>query len=250
MDVWGQGDFGGAIAHTPVHFFQRIEAHVGALVASTIVERRRGDKALGGFGFLHLVDDAGFRGHNKFLDGTLLDVLEEGRGGTDVAGVAENGGFAFGMGDRLGLGVLNFELHNFLLREGFVHHATALPQHHVAPGLFHDVAAQVAIGGKDDGLIWRNLLNQVHRIGTGADDIAHGFNLCGAIYVRNYQMSRMGGFEFGKLGGGATVGQRAPSREVWQQNELVRIEDFRGFGHEMNPREDDHIGIGLGGLAG
>ena len=46
----------------------------------------------------------------------------------------------------------------------------------------------------------------------------------------------------------ATVGQRAPRALVRHQHQLVRIKDLGRFGHEMHPRENDHIGVGAFGV--
>ncbi len=114
---------------------------MGAFVAGAVGLGGRGDELFVGRGFLHLVDDAGFGGHDEGIAGTALAVVEEGGGGADVAGVAQDRGFTFGVGDDFGFGVLDLQLYQLFLGEGFVNHATALPKQHVSSGLGHDIAA-------------------------------------------------------------------------------------------------------------
>ena len=45
-------------------------------------------------------------------------------------------------------------------------------------------------------------------------------------------------------------GQRAAGLEVGQQHDLRRRQDRGGLGHEVDPAEDDHSGVGVGRLLG
>ncbi len=50
--------------------------------------------------------------------------------------------------------------------------------------------------------------------------------------------------------GGAGIGQGAARLQIRQQNRFVRAEDLGGLRHEVDPAEDDHLGVSAGGLAG
>jgi hypothetical protein len=54
--------------------------------------------------------------------------------------------------------------------------------------------------------------------------------------------------EGGELVGRAAVGKAAPCLQVRQENELVRVEDLRRLGHEMDAGENDDLGLGGRGL--
>jgi len=56
--------------------------------------------------------------------------------------------------------------------------------------------------------------------------------------------------EFAELRAGDHVGHGAPGAGVGHQHGLVRIQDRRGFGHEMHAAEHDDGGVDFGGLAG
>ena len=75
------------------------------------------------------------------------------------------------------------------------------------PGLLHDVAPQVLVGGKNNRLVCRNLLNQTGGVGAGADDVAHRLDVGGAVNVRHHNMVGVLGFKGGKSIGGAAIGQ-------------------------------------------
>ena len=50
---------------------------------------------------------------------------------------------------------------------------------------------------------------------------------------------------FGIQVGRAAVGKRAAGVQVGQQDQLVRVDNLGGLGHEVDAAEDDHVGIGL-----
>jgi len=164
--------------------------------------------------------------------------------------MAQNGGFALGVGDDFCAGVFDFESDDFLFGEILVDYARTLPKQHFPSRFRHDVAAQIAIGGENDRPIARNLSHDIHRVGTGADNIAHRLNFGGAVDIRHHQMIGVGGFESGEGVGGAAIGEGAPGVEIRKQNLFVGVEDFRRFRHEVNPGKNDDIGTRFGGFAG
>ncbi len=95
---------------------------------------------------------------------------------------------------------------------------TALPKHHVASGLLHHITPQVAIRSKDNRLISRNLAHNFDSIRAGANNIAEGFDLGGAVDIRDHKMVGVLRLEGGKVGGRAAISQGAPSIEIGQQH--------------------------------
>lgn len=63
--------------------------------------------------------------------------------------------------------------------------ASALPEYHVSACLFHDVATQITVWSKNNGLILRNLVNNFDGVGTGTNNVADRFNASGAVDVGN-----------------------------------------------------------------
>ena len=93
--------------------------------------------------------------------------------------------------------------------------AGSLPNFHVSTALFHDVAAEIAIGRKNDRLIFGYLIDNFDGVGAGTNYVAHCLNFSGTINVGNDYVFWSIGFESCKGFGRATVGEGTPSIQVW-----------------------------------
>ena len=177
-------------------------------------------------------------------------MAQQAAGGADEIGQIKELLLAFRMGDHLGLGVVELELEQGLLAEGFMDLAAAGPEGQVPATLALDPAAQVLVWGKQDRLVSGQLVDQVHRVAAGADQVALGLHRRRTVDVAHHDMVGMGGAKGGKGIGWAGIGQAAARIQVWQQHGFARVEDFGRFGHEMDAAKDDDIRLGGRGFAG
>ena len=112
--------------------FRRMCGHT--LHAQRLVLGRRGDERLARRLLRHLVQDAGLgRDDERRARGWSSRTAMSADVEPMKCGVAQDGLLALGVGDDLGVGVLDLQLEELLLAERLVDDAGALPQHHVGP---------------------------------------------------------------------------------------------------------------------
>ena len=87
------------------------------------------------------------------------------------------------MGDDGCVGMLGLELQHRFGLHSVVNGADTVPKQHLAAGDLIDVAAQVAVGRKDDLLLFGQRAHQLLGVAAGADKVAEGFYLGGAVDV-------------------------------------------------------------------
>ena len=124
----------------------------------------------------------------------------------------------------------------------------AAPERHRPPCLFHDPRAEVFVRHEQNVFLLRRGLDDFDRVAAGADDVAQGLHCCAAIDVSNRPEIGVGLLELRQLVGWTTFLQRAPCLLIRQHDDLVGVQDFGRFGHEMNPTEHDDIGWRCGRL--
>ena len=122
--------------------------------------------------------------------------------------------------------------------------ATSWPEGEVTAALALHPTAEILIWSKQDRPVGRQLIDQVHSIAAGADQITLCFHRRGAIDVAHHKVIRMLSAESGEFIGWTVIRQGASRVEVRQNNCFFWTEDFCGFSHEMNAAEHDHIRIG------
>src|SRR5215831_13353977 len=88
---------------------------------------------------------------DELARGGARRILEQRGGGADEVSAAQDGLFALGMRDELGLRVSLHEGGQLSLAERLVHDAAALPEDHLAPRLFLEKSAEILVRGEEDG---------------------------------------------------------------------------------------------------
>ena len=113
------------------------------------------------------------------------------------------------------------------------------------PGLFHHPRAQIFIRHKEQIAILGRGLDNLDRIAAGADDIAKRFHFRAAVDVSDRIEIRVARLKRFQLGRRTAFLQGTARVLVWQNHHFLRIQNLGGFGHEVNPAKDDHLGAGL-----
>ena len=96
-----------------------------------------------------------------------------------------------------------------LVAKNLMHHAGAVPEHHVTPGLFDEVGAEVFVGCEDNRLVFRDALDDRNGIGAGATNIGEGFEFGGAVDVADHDMVGVFFLKFFEQRRSAGICQRA-----------------------------------------
>src|SRR5574341_851896 len=91
--------------------------------------------------------------------------------------------FALGMREDLCPRMAYFKLDELSLGEHLVNDANAGPQNQLATGLLDEVAAQILIRRKNNGLVHRDTAEDLYCIARSADDITHRLDLSAAINI-------------------------------------------------------------------
>ena len=147
----GSVSSGVLVPHAQVELLQRVQPHVRALVAGAAVVRRRGDEGLAPARrfFIWWRMPASVTTMN-FCFGLLSTWSSSALVEPMKSACAQHRLLALGVGDHLGVRVLDLELDQLLLAEDLVDDAAARPEHHVPAGLLHHVAAEVLVRREED----------------------------------------------------------------------------------------------------
>lgn len=197
---------------------------------------------------LQFEEDTGFGSHDELAAGAGGHVLEHGSGGAGEVGEFEDVGGAFRMGDHLGRGVADSKFKDVVGEDSVVNAAGTVPQDHVTVERTIDVGAEVSVGGKDDPLVFWQRLHDAQGVARSDDNIGHGLYLGGAVDVAKHRVTRIVLKEFSESLSTTAIGEGAAGFEVGNEDFLGGIEDFGGFGHEVDAGEEDDVGISGGGL--
>ena len=140
-------------------------------------------------------------------------------------GVHQNGGFGVQVGQRLELIGLEF----------IVHHAAALPQQHVGPGLLLDMAAQMPVWGPEDFFAaCMQGGNDVLPHRGGDDPVSPRLHGSAGIGVDNHGAVGVGIAELAEFIGRATQIKRASGVPIGHEYGFFRAQDFGGLAHEAH----------------
>lgn len=101
-------------------------------------------------------------------------------------------------------------------------------------------------GNKDDLFaIGQGFPDHTHRVGRRTTEIAFGFHLRRRIDVAQNRRPGMLGLERPQLLRRDHIRHGASRLGIRQKNRFLGRQDFRRFGHEVNPAENDDIGVSL-----
>ena len=165
-----------------------------------------------------------------------------------MIGVLQDLRLTLRVGDDLGLGVPDLELDQLTLAEDLVDLTGPLPEHQLPPRLSLHVGPEVAIGGEDDGLIFREQVHDVHGVARRADHVGERLHRGGAVDVAHHLVAGVGVDEGLELVRRAVVGEGAAGLQIGQHHDLVGVHDLRRLRHEVHAGEDDDLGVGLRGF--
>ena len=120
-------------------------------------------------------------------------------------------------------------------------------------GLTLHVIGEVLVGNEQN-MIGVDRVDDLGRIGRGAARVGQRLYVGRAIYVGHHLEvgidAQQLGLALGQRLRRNAVGQRASRLQIGQQHHAVGVEDFGGFGHEVDPAKDDDLGVAhLSGLA-
>ncbi len=190
---------------------------------------------------------ADFGPDDDFLRGGLAGELAHSAGGEllvrRVSHVARtlrvdhDGGSGMG-GSRVGYG---------LCRKRGVSRAVAGPEDVLPSEKPHYVRAEVLVWNEDYLVVWRERRHYALCIARSDADVALGLHLRGGIHVADCLCAWMLRLEFAKLRARYHVCHRAAGGRVGDEDGLLRIENRRGFGHEVDAAENYHVGVHLRG---
>ena len=111
------------------------------------------------------------------------------------------------------------------------------------------VRAQEEVGQEEDALALRDRVDHVQHVAAGAAVVELRLHLGGGVHVPHRDVPGEARLPLPHVGRGDRVGQGAAGGEVGQQDPLLRRQDRRRLGHEVDAAEDDDRGVGLRRLA-
>ena len=109
-----------------------------------------------------------------------------------------------------------------------------------------DIARQIFIGDKDDGVAVERF-NHRHSIARGAADITFSLDIGIGVDIGHHGDTGEFLLEGAHIGGGNAAGQRTAGVRGGEQHRLLWVENLGGFGHKLDATEDDDRLLGLRG---
>ena len=127
--------------------------------------------------------------------------------------------------------------------------ALAEPDRQLAAGHLLEPEAEVHVRQEEDLLLRRDRLDHRLRVARRAAVVALRLHLGGRVHVGHDDRARVLRLPLAQLLGVDRGGERAAGAEVGEEDRLLRAEDRRRLGHEVDAAEDDRLGVGRGRLA-
>src|SRR5688500_4915597 len=134
----------------------------------------------------------------------------------------------------------HFQSNDLIETENFMYHAGSVPQHHIPPRFFYEIASKVFIWCKNNRLVPGNTLNNKRCITACTDDITQGFDACRTVDIGNHDMVRILFPELPEQFRWSRICKGATCIQIRQQDFLLRIQDLGCFSHKMYARKYDH----------
>jgi hypothetical protein len=110
-------------------------------------------------------------------------------------------------------------------------------------GVGGDVTAEVAVGNENH-FIGIEGVDHLDGVGAGAADVAFGLDRRRGVDVGHHRPPGEPGLHLAQALDGDHVGHRAAGVGTGQKDDLLRRQNRRAFGHEMNAAENDHLALG------
>ena len=181
--------------------------------------------------------------HDGRACGKFHRALDDPGGGRHKIRLVEHPLVALRVGEHVGLGVAHLEPGQFPGAELFVNHTGPLPNDEILPArLLGNPACQVAIRSKDQGGVPHGL-HHLHRVGRGADQVAHGLHFSRGVDIGQHFRPGMLAHKLAEGVRGAAIGQGATRVQVGYHHRATGVEDRRGLGHEMHTAKNNHVAI-------
>ena len=167
------------------------------------------------------------------------------RGRAHEIGLGQHLGRALGVGQDLDPVPLRRTIGPQLLaREALVHLAMPLPEDDLDVGLRGHVLAQELVG-QEDHPVDAQRLDHRHRVGRGAADVRLGLHRRRGVDVGHHRHARVALPQQADVRGRDRRRQRAARQWIGDQHRLLRRQDLRRLGHEVDAGQHDHLGVRL-----
>ena len=134
-------------------------------------------------------------------------------------------------------------------REALMHFAMAGPGDDLDVGLGGDVLREIFVRQHDDAR-HAERFDDLARIARGAADVGFRLHRGRGVDIGDDRHAGIALAQQPHVLGRDRVGERTAGAHVRDQHGLLRIEQLRRLGHEMDAGEHDDIGLDLGRLAG
>jgi hypothetical protein len=134
------------------------------------------------------------------------------------------------------------------VRELDVDVTVAAPKRHGPSGFLHHPRAKIFVRHKQQILLFRRGINDLDGVAAGANDVGEGLHFGAAIDVGDGVKIWIGLLKGLELVGRAAFLERTARVFIGQQDELVRVKDLGGLGHEVDAAKHDDFRFGFGGL--
>ena len=152
------------------------------------------------------------------------------------------------MGHHEGVGMLTLCSLDAVTRIFHVDVAGSLPEIHGPACLLHDPSSEILIRNEEYVAIFGSGLDYLYGVSTSTDNIGEGLHSGAAVDVGNDEVVLLGMLiEIGlQFVGWAGIGEGTSGLHIRNDDSLPRTEDLGRLTHEVDPAEDDHVGISLG----
>src|SRR5512133_3170265 len=238
------------IAERREQLFERNHLHV-------LADRPLGDgfEALSRRLLVQPVEDPGFGRDEEAALRRVRGEVDHSLGREDVSPVVTEGHAlagtpALGVDEQLGVGRLVLPALDVGGTDTGVDVAFAQPDGQLSPGNPLEPDPEEHVREKQDLEVGGNRLDNRFRVACGTAIVALGLDRGGRVSVRDDDGPRVLRLPVAQLLCRDRGRERAARVEVWDQHGLVRRQDLRGLGHEVDATEDDCLRVRGGGLAG
>ncbi len=107
--------------------------------------------------------------------------------------------------------------------------------------MLHNPGSEIFVRHEQQVAVRRRCVDDFDGIAAGANHVAEGLNFRAAVDIGDGVEVRVSGLQGFELRGGAAFFERTAGVRIRQDHDLVRVENFRRFRHEMHAREDNHV---------
>jgi len=198
--------------------------------------------------FAQPVDNADLGSHDELVCGGFARVSAHSPRAQNLVGEVDDLGTALGMDDHFGVRVVPPQPHNVLRADSAVGGAVAGPELHLPARSGPDEGSEVLVRHEENSIGVLEALDDLDGVGRCAAEVRLRLDRSRGVNVADHGDVPHLLFLAAERLGIDHVGHGASGVPVGQKNSLVRAEYGRRLSHEVDPTEDDYIGVGPGGV--